>query len=392
MKRINVVVQGLMLGHSGFAEATRNIAYELDKYFTVKTIIDDKATTNIDINKSVKGKRIIELQNTSIYERPIWITMTHPLGVHANLGYSIGYVMFETEKFPTVFVDNLMKQDEVWCPSEFNLKNMKQAGLPEVYRMPLGVDLERFNPNTIEPLKVPDYLEDKFIFLSIMGWSERKGVSLMTEAFCAEFTKDDDVALYIKGGWYDEFLARQETQQIKDKFKNPPIIHIDFATYPDSELPKLYQVCDCFVLASKGEGWGLNYSEAMAMEKPTIGTRWSSQVDFMNDKNSYLINLDKKEPTKIDKRCNWICNEYIGEKFANPDKKHLRSLMREVFTNREEAKQKGKQARQDLQNNFTWEMAGEKYRDRILKISKDMVKFKIGYDLINNQINKTGGK
>jgi glycosyltransferase involved in cell wall biosynthesis len=43
------------------------------------------------------------------------------------------------------------------------------------------------------------------------------------------------------------------------------------------------------------EGWGIPYMEAMSMGLPTIGTNFGGQLDFMNDKNSYLIEVDEME-------------------------------------------------------------------------------------------------
>ena len=51
--------------------------------------------------------------------------------------------------------------------------------------MPLGVDTERFNPEKVKPLKD----ENKFVFLSIMGWSARKGVDILIEAYLKRILK-----------------------------------------------------------------------------------------------------------------------------------------------------------------------------------------------------------
>ena len=38
-------------------------------------------------------------------------------------------------------------------------------------------------------------------------------------------------------------------------------------------LLSLYKSVDAFVLPTHGEGWGLPFAEAMAMELPTIGMK-----------------------------------------------------------------------------------------------------------------------
>ncbi len=43
------------------------------------------------------------------------------------------------------------------------------------------------------------------------------------------------------------------------------------AVCPQADMPSLYKSVDCFVLPSRGEGWGRPQVEAMAMGLPLIG-------------------------------------------------------------------------------------------------------------------------
>jgi glycosyltransferase involved in cell wall biosynthesis len=368
MNKANVVCEGLMLGHSGFAEAMRNIALSIDSYgHNVKARILDGDC--IGISNTEKGKKLIELRNKEFDDKKIWITMNYPLGIVTHQAYNIGYAMFETEEFPRDFSIILQKQDEVWTPSTFCKEAMERSGLTNVHVMPLGVDAERFNPKTVKPLERSPELEDKFIFLSIFGWSERKGCSLLVEAFAEEFQGCKDVALYLKGGWFNERKARRTVFNKLGSIVERPYIHIDFKLYSDEDLPRLYKMCDCFVMSTRGEGWGLEFSEAMAMEMPTIATRWGGQMEFMNDDNSYLIDIDGTKPCP---ECDWITPYYRGQNFADPNKECLKKLMRYVYENQKEAKEKGKYARQFMIENFTWEKSMQKVNKRINEIWGEM--------------------
>ena len=55
------------------------------------------------------------------------------------------------------------------------------------------------------------------------------------------------------------------------------------------KMRSLYASSDAFVLASRGEGWGLPVMEAMAMEKPALVTNYSGPTEMMTDENSYPI-------------------------------------------------------------------------------------------------------
>lgn len=369
----DVICEGLMFGDSGFAKAMRNVAFGLHTLgCQVRTVIHDK--DNINTATTEKGSAINQLRAgpSDIHVEPyFWINMTYPLGVrYHDCCYNIGYVMFETETFPDVFAQNLTKQHEIWTPSTFCRDSIVKAGLPNVFVMPLGVDTELFNPSKVKPMQCPDKIDGKYKFLSVMGYSERKGVSTLIRAFAEEFKKEEDVILYIKGGWYHPHKAQEEINNVTKDIKDPPYIHLDFTIYPENILAQIYKMVDVFVLPTRGEGFGLPYAEAMSMELPTIGTRWSGNLDFMNDDNSYLIDINGVGPCP---QCNWICPQYINANFAIPSKNHLKLLMRYVFEHRDDAKLKGKSAREYITKNFSWEISCKKMYKRLKDISQENI-------------------
>jgi len=374
--KLNVICGGLMFGYSGFAEAMRNIVYSL--YCNdCNVIATPHDRVSPDIMNTEKGQVINSLQGV-VYNnnyKTVTIIMTSPLGVvHRGIygsAYRIGYVMFETQEIPKVFINSLnVNTDELWVPSTFNLKNFTEGGYAHpIFVMPLGVDTDRFNSDKVNPLDIGTI--GKFVFLSIMGWSERKGVSILAEAYLREFSSNDNTVLYLKGAWYNSDNARKDIAQIVSKVgrEDSPEIKIDFNLYPDALLPGLYKSANSFVLASLGEGWGLNYTEAMSMGLPTIGTRATSQVDFMTDENSYLIDV---ESYRTEPKCDWICPQYRGQKFAIPSMNHLQQLMRQVYSDKELADKKGKQARKDMIKKWQWKFAAEKWFKRLKDLEANL--------------------
>ena len=61
------------------------------------------------------------------------------------------------------------------------------------------------------------------------------------------------------------------------------------------EIVKVYEECDCFVLPSAGETFGVVYVEAMAAGLPVIATRCGGPEDFVNEDNGILIDVDDAE-------------------------------------------------------------------------------------------------
>lgn len=370
---MNIELHGLLYGHSGFAQALRNIAFNLEDLGCNIKIFPSDAGEYKHLGDTPIVKRLDKMMvNAFSDDKSIALHLTHPLGIKRSTAlYNVGMAMFETSEMPLEFTNHLKRElDELWTPSKFNYQQFLETGFDKpLFAMPLGVDTYEFNPDKQDTLTIKP--RKKYMFLSIMGFSERKGVDPLVTAFCKEFSSKDDVCLFIKGGWYDKQKGHDYVNGIikKSENPNPPMILLDFRILNQKYLPKLYKSANCYVMASRGEGWGLNYCEAMSMELPTIGTNWSSMPDFMNDENSFLLNIDG---ITIDKRCDWITEQYVGRKFANPSVQHLRSLMRYVYENQDSAMVIGKKARQDMVNKYDWKISVKRMYDRLKKIEANL--------------------
>jgi len=130
--------------------------------------------------------------------------------------------------------------------------------------------------------------------------------------------------------------------------KAPAIILIN-GLIPQRDMPALYAAADCFVLPTRGEGYGRPFMEALACQCPVIATGWSGQTEFLNSKNSYLIDYRVVPvPHDVDVEL------FTGQRWAEPDVDHLRQLMRRVFSQREESRQRALQGRADMVQRYDW--------------------------------------
>ncbi len=206
---------------------------------------------------------------------------------------SLGRTMFETTGVPAEWVQRCNLMDEVWVPSEHNLRTFANAGVAasKLYKVPETFDMELFDPS-VAPLEVEGLRG--FVFLSVFAWIGRKAWDILLRAWFDEFGRRDDVTLLLKA---DPDLApsgtncRREVDAFirsrlkRDPKKGPRVVVLE-EQLEISDVPRLYRAADAFVLASRGEGWGRPYMEAMAMGLPTIATAWSGHLEFMNPDNS----------------------------------------------------------------------------------------------------------
>lgn len=282
---------------------------------------------------------------------------------HKNGGrYRIGYTMLEVDGIPEDWIRQANALDEVWVPSTFNRDSFLNCGLKvPVFVMPLGVNPDYYNPK-IKPFRPTQ----RYTFLSVFEWGERKGADLLLRAYHRAFTRHDDVLLLLKVINTDPGVnVQQQIAALNLPGHGPPVAVLYNQEISTHQMGSLYRSADCIVQPSRGEGWGMPMIEAMACGLPVIATDWSAHTDFMNEENSYLLRTEKLIPA-IAK-----CPYYEGFRWAEPDGEHLVHLMRHVYENREEAAAKGARASEEVLAKWTWRHAGQQIKQRLLEIRND---------------------
>ena len=273
-----------------------------------------------------------------VYLRTRW---EHP----QQMAY-VGMTTFETEGLPKHWVEPCNGMDEIWVLSQRNVTEFARAGVDErkLWATGFGLDPAHYDPSRTEPLPVRG--RRRFMFLSVFQWQPRKGWPILVEAFARTFSRHDDVCLVIKtrvdhlgeGGMSaDDQITRCLNAKSISREQAAPIIVLG-DSLGNREMTSLYRAADAFVLPTRGEGWGIPFMEAMAMGLPTIGTRWSGHLDFMNDGNSYLIDI--RGLVLADDEMPKFSPEYRGGlRYADPDMEHLMVLLRQVHDDREGARE-----------------------------------------------------
>lgn len=274
---------------------------------------------------------------------------------HKNTGrYKIGFTMLEVDGLPAEWVRQANMMDEVWVPSKFNQETFRNSGVTVPIRIvPLGVDPAYFSP-AIKGQKA----SDEFTFLSIFEWGERKAPDILLRAFSDEFSADEPVRLLCKVNNFDSGVSvRNEIMRLGLRNNGGRIAIAENQILQQYELGVLYRSADCFVLPTRGEGWGMPILEAMACGLPVIATDWSSQRDFMTAENSLPLQVEKLVPA-IAK-----CPYYEGFQWAQPSYEHLRVLLRWAYEHQEDLSSIGARAAQDASNLWTWRHAAGRIID-----------------------------
>lgn len=127
---------------------------------------------------------------------------------------------------------------------------------------------------------------EKFIFFSLAFLEGEKGFDTLIKSFAKKF-KDKEAVLYIGGdgsqrSWLEALTVENS---VKDQI-------IFLGALSRDDVSKWMNKCDCFVLPSRYETFGVVYIEALASGRPVIGALNGGAEDIINNLNGYLIPID----------------------------------------------------------------------------------------------------
>ncbi len=353
-----VLFQGIVYGGTGYAEEAWVVAVALAEagipvqlapigpQSDFKGLLPGYARQSLE--RLSRGR--VDMQRSILYQHAMAYLWN--LGVYGSA--RVGRTMFETDRIPDGWAERCNALDEVWVPTEFNRATFAEAGVEagKLRVVGAGVDTELFRPGA-QRLHIPRLRS--FNFLSVFDVQPRKGSDLLLKAYLSEFKADEDVALILKLSQHSDRLVDPEAQlsyfierEAGLKLEECPTIIVLNGFLSQEDMASLYCCADAFVLPSHGEGYGRPLMEALASELPVIATRWSGQLSFLRDENSYLIDIEGLVPASVEEE------SFAGHLWAQPSVEHLRKLMREVFSHREEAKKRAQQGRRDMVERWDW--------------------------------------
>ena len=246
-----------------------------------------------------------------------------------NIGVTAGV---ETDVVSAEFLVGCNKMNLIIVPSNFTAETFKRChydknqevdgeqqkvGQVELER-PIevlfeGVDTDIYRPLNSSEIKsdftdeLNNLLKEDFVYLHVGQLTrgkygeDRKNIPLMLKCFLQAFTNNpNSPALLLKiNGANFSVLDRKETvariDEIKNKFSEADIIPNVYLLHGDltiKEMAMLYNnpKIKGFVSCTHGEGFGRPLLEASCCGLPVIASKWSGQMDFLNDKESLMIN------------------------------------------------------------------------------------------------------
>lgn len=306
-----------------------------------------------------------KLSSIDICVRHRWPPVFNRIGAAKHIVFQ----PWEYGSVPVQWIEPLKKRvDEIWVPSSWVKEAFVKSGIDEqsIQVIPQGVDPEEFRPDAVPPDALRERIGSRFCFFFNGGVNGRKGADILVNAYLNEFHPEEPVCLLIKDSTFYNGPLAQQVAQLAQRSDIAPIIYIRHNLYPQ-DLPGLYTACNCYVQPYRAEGFGLPIAEAMACALPTIVPFAGPCPSFTTETTSYYI-----RSTRVPFREKKVINmETVDYPFWHvPDIDHVRFLMRHVYEHPDEAREKGKTAREYIQRAHTWKHAAAFVRQRVSSLTE----------------------
>jgi len=271
----------------------------------------------------------------------------------------IAYNVWESTLQPEGFFNQIMTYDEMWVPSKWQREvTIAQGFDPERIKVvPEGVDDKTFYPEEIQPWGL--YEDGRFKYILFGRWDYRKSIKEIIETFLKTFDKSEpiDLIVSIDNPFGSEIDGMNSTEE-RLKFYGLEDDRIKIIHFPSrEEYVKYLKTGHVFLSCARSEGWNLPLIEAMASGTPSIYSECSAQMEFAEGKG-HPVRIVGEKPAIANNYGRFTMSELVGN-YYEPDFDHLSKVMRDVYENYNEYKQKALIESKDIRDKFNWEEIGK---------------------------------
>ncbi len=357
---INLV--GFLRAGFGIGEATRLFASALDAgevpHSTISLSHDD-----LDDLVGDAGEAELPIYDTNLICVNVdWLdVVSRRLGPSfLSSRYAIGTWWWESNVLPQHLVEKIPLFDEIWVGSNFIADSLAAyTDRPiRIFPLPIPVPEPQPAPNRSE-LGLPSGYMFMFSF-DFNSTVERKNPDGVIDAFCRAFAPNEGPILVLKTINGHRHLDELERLRALTAHRGDIVVFDGFL--PPDQRDAWARACDCYVSLHRCEGFGLTMAEAMALGKPVIATRFSANLDFMDDDTAFLVDF---EPWELSRPS----GPYpAGTIWAQPDTEQAAQYMREVWADPDAARHVGQRAQDVILATRTPERLAEFVNTRLEEI------------------------
>lgn len=290
-------------------------------YFAMKKIEEKNGKISLICSHFVRGSGEAGAYLKNYFNLP-FIIVEHSSSILKNVNEYIAYYLETYRK-----ADNIIVVSEA-LKERLLQYNINSCVIPNV----INTSLFYVDKNS----NVHDY----YTYLSVGNFIQGKRFDLTIKAFESIHKEHSKTRLILIG----DGKLRASMIDLTTKLK---ITDIEFISYiPNNKMREMYDQCDCFVLPSDVETFGMVYAEAIACGIPVIATDNGGASDIVNKDNGLIIQKDNLTALQYAmeymyynsaKYNKTIMQEYIKDKFGEDTfVKQFNNCIKEIIIRKKE--------------------------------------------------------
>ena len=292
-KRYGVNLVGYHDAEKGLGVAVRRVAGALDAAgIPWKPVAYDRTTSRRREGEARDGAAPywFHLVLTAPDQLPV---VVEDLGADFFEGHhTIGLWYWETDVLTPSQLDAIGLVDEIWGATRYLADVFGRHTDKPVLRMPVALEFPGAPGRAEARSKLG--LDDRFTVLfsfDFLSIPERKNPGGAIEAYRRAFPDRTGTRLIIKT-INGEVFAR-EREELAHSFADEPDIELWDRYLSSEDRLALVAAADCYLSLHRSEGLGLTMAEAMSVGTPVVATRYSGNLDFMDDRSAMLVDADE---------------------------------------------------------------------------------------------------
>lgn len=281
---------------------------------------------------------------------------------HFDRSHNILRTYWELSKAPEAWRAKLDRIDEIWAPNDFIAQSFAGIFDRTITVVPPCCELPPVALDGRQRFRLQDGVFYFLFSFDYYSFPERKNPQAVVRAFRRAFPDPaTPVGLIIKSaGAVDHHLTIKEDLRIAAQYDGR--IDILDEGLDRQEMLALIDAADCYVSLHRAEGFGFGMVEAMALDKPVIGTDYSGSTDFLSESTGYPIPYTLRKVA---------AHEYVhpeGQVWAEPSEAACAEAMARVFNDRKAAAARAKRGQAFVEGRYSPASVGRVAEQRLNEI------------------------
>jgi glycosyltransferase involved in cell wall biosynthesis len=256
-----------------------------------------EGSTDLEVRQEYTSPTRFEVKCVVIHHDPTSTCRQYAAMVKADRSPGVAYVaitVWEPSEIPSQIALVLSELDHIIVPSQHVREAFERSGV----KCPMSVVPHSFNADRW-PCPTQEELGQnrggRFVFNTVATPIERKNLVGLMRVYFKAFEGFEDVVLRIKSNGDDSLFE----QMLKEALAQAgisgrrPLVKIFRGKWSVDQIREFYLSSNCYVSATRGEGFGLPEMEASLCGRPVITTNWGAAPEVLAGRSHvYMVDYD----------------------------------------------------------------------------------------------------